>query len=47
MSGFDYGLLVIMVLLLGVIWELDRIREHTDALRQIASRDDFRESPSN
>jgi hypothetical protein len=45
MSGFDYGLLVIMVLLLGVIWELDRIREHTDTLRQIASRDD--EPPPN
>ena len=43
MSGFDYGLLVIMVLLLGIIWELDRIREHIDALREIASKEDFRE----
>jgi hypothetical protein len=40
MSGFDYGLLVILALLLGVICELDRIRE------QIAPRDDFGEPPA-
>ena len=47
MSGFDYGLMVIAVLLLGVIWELDRIREHTDTLREIASKEHFGKPPSN
>jgi hypothetical protein len=47
MNSFDYGLLVIMALLLGVIWELDRIREHTDTLRQIASKQHFGEPPLN
>jgi hypothetical protein len=47
MLGFDYGLMVIMALLLGIIWELDRIREHIDTLRQIVSNQQFGEPPSN
>jgi len=47
MSGFDFGLMVIMVLLLGIIWELDRIREHTDTLREIASKNHPGEPSSN
>jgi hypothetical protein len=43
MSSFDYGLMVIMVLLLAIIWELDRIREHT---RQIASKEHLVEPPT-
>jgi hypothetical protein len=44
MTTWDYGLLVIMVLLLGIIWELDRIREHTESLREIM-KGRFREPP--
>ena len=38
MTTWDHGLIIIMVLLLGIIWELDRIREHTESLREITSR---------
>ena len=44
---FDFGPMVIMVLLLGVIWELDRVREYTDTLREIASKNHLGEPPSN
>jgi hypothetical protein len=45
MATWDYGLVVIMVLLLGIVWELDRIREHTESLREIMSNGRFGEPP--